>query len=265
MDTAGIYRALAGTPFAGQMQRFTTIGSTNTRALEQARLGAPHGSFYVADEQTAGRGRSNHHWYSAAGDGLYLSVLLRLPVSAQELVWMPLIAGLVTHHAIAQVTGLRPDLRWPNDILLGERKVAGILVEALHEPATSATRPVVLGVGVNMHQEQFPPDLATLATSLDLASGRRSSRQQLLIALLQSLHAELIPLGSAATRAAALAAIPGRIEAISSWIRGRAVDVHGPQACHGTTEGLDEKGLLRVRTADGLVTVTTGGLRAHQP
>ena len=88
-----IAAALAGTPFAGNLHHFATIGSTNTHALEQAKQGAPHGSSYLADEQTAGRGRSDHRWHSAACAGLYLSVLLRPQIAMADLVWLPLMAG----------------------------------------------------------------------------------------------------------------------------------------------------------------------------
>jgi BirA family biotin operon repressor/biotin-[acetyl-CoA-carboxylase] ligase len=251
--------ALASTIFASGLHHFQTIDSTNTHALEQARQGADHGSFYIADEQTAGRGRSDHQWHSAAGEGLYLSVLLRPQLPVADLVWLPLLAGLATHRAISEVTALSADLRWPNDILIESRKVAGILVEAQTESAR--TTAAVIGIGINIHQRRFPPNLATPATSLDLETGRYTSRQQLVIALLQSLHTEIVTLGSEATRAA----IPSRIEAISTWVRGRHVEVHGPQPCTGITAGLDAKGFLQVRTPEGLVTITTGGLRERRP
>lgn len=258
LELEAIAAALADAQFAGGLHYFPSIGSTNTYALQQVQEGAPHGSFYVADEQTAGRGRSDHRWHSAAGEGLYLSVLLRLEWTVAELAWLPLLAGLVTHGALVESAQIEADLRWPNDILIGPKKVAGILVEA--PQATDSVRPVVVGIGVNVHQRSFPPDLATPATSLDLASGRRISRQRVLIALLQSLHAELGRV--ARDREAALAGIPERVAAVSSWVSGRAVDVHGPQACQGVTAGLDDRGFLRVQTADGLATVTTGGIRA---
>jgi BirA family biotin operon repressor/biotin-[acetyl-CoA-carboxylase] ligase len=254
-----INAALAGTVFAGKLHHFASIDSTNTYALEQARQGALHGSYYVADEQTAGRGRSDHSWHSAAGHGLYLSVLLRPEIAASELVWLPLLAGLAAHRAIGEVTGLTADLRWPNDILIESRKVAGILVEA--QSAAGLATAAVIGIGINVHQQRFPPDVATAATSLDLETGRDNSRQQLLIALLLALHRELAVL-DASDRQVALAVIPARIEAASTWVRGRAVDVHGPQPCSGVTAGLDAQGFLRVRTAEGLVTITTGGIRA---
>jgi BirA family transcriptional regulator, biotin operon repressor / biotin---[acetyl-CoA-carboxylase] ligase len=254
--------ALAGTPFQGRMHHFRTIGSTNTYAMEQARLSgpmaAPHGSFYVADEQTAGRGRSDHNWHSSVGEGLYLSVLLRPDITTADLVWLPLLAGLAAHTAIREVTALSVDLRWPNDLLLENRKAGGILVEA-HAEADRAEA-VVVGIGINLHQQRFPAGLATEPTSLDLETGRTTSRQQLLISLLQSLHVELAALRSEA----AMAAIPARIAAISNWVQGRRVEVHGPQSCIGITDGLDARGFLRVRTANGTVTVTTGGIRDAQ-
>lgn len=250
------------------MHHFTTIGSTNTHALGQARNGASHGSFYVADEQTAGRGRGGHQWQSNAGDGLYLSVLLRPQIlysqfTPPDLIWIPLLTGLAAHQAIEETTGLTADLRWPNDLLIGPRKTGGILVESqLDSGRVSA---VVIGIGINLHQHSFPPGLATPATSLDLeraraaetAAVRITSRQQLLINLLTALNTELANLASEAARGN----IPARIAAISTWVQGRRVHVHGPQECTGITAGLDAHGFLRVRTESGIVRITTGGLR----
>jgi len=256
LNLAEIEAALSGTPFAAKLQHFQTIDSTNTYALEQARAGAAHGSFYLADEQTAGRGRSDHQWHSNAGQGLYLSVLLRPPLAVADLVWLPLATGLAAHRAIREVTALGVDLRWPNDLLVGERKTGGILVEAQTEAGLATA--AVIGIGINLHQQRFPAGLSTEPTSLDLETGRYTSRQELLIALLLALHDEASGLHAAAARNA----IPARIAAISTWVEGRRVEVHGPQPCTGVTAGLDERGFLRVRTAAGLVTVTTGGIRA---
>jgi len=254
LDPTGIDAALAGTAFHGGMRHFATIDSTNTHALEQARQGAPHGSFYVADEQTAGRGRSDHQWISKAGEGLYLSVLLRPKLATADLVWLPLLAGLAVHRAIREVTALEADLRWPNDLLIGPRKAGGILVEAQAEGSNATA--AVIGIGINLHQQRFPPGLATEPTSLDLETGRYNSRQDLLIAILRELHAEISQIPNN------FPAIPARIAAISTWVQGKRVEVHGPQPCTGITAGLDAHGFLRVRTVNGLVTVTTGGIRA---
>jgi BirA family biotin operon repressor/biotin-[acetyl-CoA-carboxylase] ligase len=259
LNPLAIEAALAGTPFAGHMHHFPSIGSTNTHALEQARNGAPHGSFYVADEQTAGRGRGGHQWQSNAGDGLYLSLLLRPKMAPPDLIWIPLLAGLAAHQAIKETTGLTADLRWPNDLLIGPRKTGGILVESqLNAGLVGA---VVIGIGINLHQQSFSPGLASPATSLDLELARRTeiitSRQRLLIGLLTALHAEFANLASESARSN----IPARIAAISTWVEGRRVHVHGPQECTGITAGLDANGFLNVRTESGLVRITTGGLR----
>lgn len=260
-DLTALAAALAETVFAGNLHFLPVTDSTNSDAMAAARSAAPHGSVYFADQQTAGRGRGNNSWLSAAGEGLYVSVLLRPRLPVARLPLLPLAAGLAAAEAIRAVSGLNADLRWPNDLLVnsrvsGPRKTGGILVEA-HTDAASVAYAVV-GIGINVHQRAFPPDLATPATSLDLEAGRKISRQPLLIALLKSLEHETLAL----LDPTATASIPTRVEQASTWVRGRAVEVHGPQACTGVTEGLDENGFLLVRTASGVVTVQTGGIRA---
>ncbi len=258
LDPTEINAALAGTPFHGQLHHVATIDSTNTLALAEAKLGAPHGSYYIADEQTAGRGRSDHQWISKSGEGLYLSVLLRPGIRAADLIWLPLLAGLAAHRAIREVTALAVDLRWPNDLLIGNRKTGGILVEAQTESTSGGhfATAAVIGIGINLHQQRFPQNLATEPTSLDLETGRHTSRSELLVAVLKALHAEVEAIPQT------FATIPARVAAISTWVQGKKVEVHGPQPCTGITEGLDDRGFLRIRTRSGLVTVTTGGIRA---
>lgn len=278
-DMPALEAALAGTIYAGKLHFAPVTDSTNTDALEAARAGAPHGSVYFADEQLAGRGRDGHSWHSAAGQGLYVSVLLRPAIPAVRLPLLPLAAGLAAAEAIRATTGLAIDLRWPNDLLLGPRKVGGILVEGKIESTGVAF--AVVGIGINVHQRAFAADLATPATSLDLESGvpsdaptlkgapapttslgwktgRPTSRQSLLVALLKSLQREALGL----LDPAAIESIPRRVLEASTWVHGRSVHVHGPQACTGVTAGLDENGFLLVETENGLVTVQTGGLRA---
>ena len=250
--------ALADTLYAGKLHFSPVTQSTNTDALEAARASAPHGSVFFADEQLAGRGRGAHAWHSAAGQGLYVSVLLRPSIPAVRLPLLALAAGLAAASAIGRTTALTVDIRWPNDLLVGQRKTGGILVEGKTESDEVAF--AVVGIGINVHHRAFPTDLSTPATSLDQASGQIVSRQSLLIALLQSLAEEALALESPA----ASETIPQRLQQASSWITGRRVQVHGPQACAGMTAGLDEHGFLRVQTAAGLVTVQTGGLRAAE-
>lgn len=257
-DLAALDADLASTLFAGKLHFASVTSSTNADAIAAARDGSPHGSVYFADEQLAGRGRGDHRWISVAGEGLYVSVLLRPQIPVSHLPLLPLAAGLAAAEAIRAVSGLIVDLRWPNDLLVGPRKTGGILVESKTE-SEGLPHVVVVGIGINVHQRAFPPGLATPATSLDLESGKRHSRQTLLAELLKSLEREACALADPA----AAKEISVRVEKASTWICGRKVEVHGPQSCTGVTAGLDEHGFLRVATASGLVTVQTGGLRGN--
>ena len=255
-DLVALEAALARTVYAGKLCFLSVTGSTNSDAMAAARNGAPHGTVIFADEQTAGRGRGDHAWHSAAGQGLYVSVILRIPLPASRLPLLSLAGGLAAAEAIRVASGLTVDLRWPNDLLLGSRKTGGILAEAQTDAGMLAF--AVMGIGINVHQHAFDPNLATPATSLDLESGRLIDRQQLLIALLEALGRET----RALLEPDAARHILRRLESASTWLRGREVEVHGPQACVGVTEGLDEHGFLRVRTRQGLIHVQTGGIRA---
>ena len=159
-DLSSVEAALAKTAFANNLHHLPTVGSTNAIALEAAQSNAPHGSVWVADEQTAGRGRSNHVWHSPIGDGLYVSVLLRPKIALVDALWLSLATGLAVRSAIANVTGLIPDIRWPNDVMIGNRKCSGILVEtsalAAQSDAPAMLRYAVIGVGINVNHESFP-------------------------------------------------------------------------------------------------------------
>jgi BirA family biotin operon repressor/biotin-[acetyl-CoA-carboxylase] ligase len=255
-DLGALEAGLANTIFAGRLHFLAVTHSTNNDALAAARSAALHGSVYFADEQLAGRGRGDHAWHSAAGEGLYLSALLRPKIPAARLPLLPLAAGLAAADAIRTASKLTVDLRWPNDLLIGARKAGGILVEAQSEASKVAY--AVVGIGINVHQRSFPAGLATPATSLDLEAGRAIQRQALLVSLLKSLERETAGLLAPVPAESILA----RVEQASTWMRGRQVEVHGPQACIGVTAGLNEDGFLLVRTGSGMVTVQTGGLRA---
>ncbi|HEX3941307.1 MAG TPA: biotin--[acetyl-CoA-carboxylase] ligase [Acidobacteriaceae bacterium] len=255
-DLGALNAALAGSPFAGHVHYFPAIESTNSFAMQAGEEGAPEG-VYLADEQTAGRGRGSHGWHSAPGSGLYVSVLLRPRMTPADILWLSLAAGLAVHAAVRQVTSLEADIRWPNDLLLGGRKFCGILAELNAE--VTRVRHCVVGIGINVHQERFPLEIAHLATSLRIETSHGWPRQELLLALLQSLHREAAALS--ADTAAAAQSIVQRIESASSWIRGKRVRVEEGQGYTGVTAGLDARGFLRVRTPDGLRCVLSGGVR----
>lgn len=258
-DLRALNESLEQTRFAGKLHHFATIGSTSTHAMAQADEGAPDGGVYFADEQTAGRGRGAHSWASPAGTGLYFSVLLRPRLSPGDALWFSLAAGLAVHAAVERVTTLRADVRWPNDLLLGRHKFCGILTEMNAE--VTRVRHLVIGIGINVRQPEFPEDIRKIATSLRIETGRDWSRQDVLAAVLSELEAEIVALTSPAGIEEATASILKRLEHKSSWIRGKRVFVEGMDGYEGTTEGLDQRGFLRIRTAQGLKTVLSGGVR----
>lgn len=249
--------------FSGGLHYQHETGSTNTDAREAALTGAPHGSLWLADAQSSGRGRSDHRWESDPGKGLYLSILLRPKLCAQHLQWLPLATGLAAAGAVKTSAGLDVDIRWPNDLLIGPRKLGGILVESKLNARTDPTSVdyAIVGIGINVHQLVFPVDLGATSIALELERNSteiRPHRQQLLVAFISKFAEEYVGLFSDEDRQA----LPDRVLQSSTWLCGRAVHVHGPQACTGVTAGLDENGMLRVENDSGIQTITTGGIRA---
>jgi BirA family biotin operon repressor/biotin-[acetyl-CoA-carboxylase] ligase len=259
-DLSALNLALAGTRFAGKLRFFPSIHSTNTHAMAEAEAGAGEGLVYFADEQTAGRGRGAHAWASPPGSGLYVSVLLRPRLAPADALWLSLAAGLAVREAVKQVTSLEADLRWPNDLLFGSRKFCGILTEMNAE--VTRVRHLVIGIGINVHQQRFPDELRELATSLHIETGRDWPRQELLTSLLQSLEREIAALTSSLPEAQK--SILDRLENSSSWIRGKQVYVEELDGYAGVTAGLDARGFLQIRTSEGLRTVLSGGVREQK-
>ena len=246
-----------GTIFAERLHHYFSIGSTNAEAMSVAARGEPEGSVFIAEEQTAGRGRGGHSWLSEKSAGIYCSVVLRPEISPADTLAISLAAGLAVRAAVQEITNLVPDLRWPNDVLLAGKKFCGILIEMNAEP--TRVRYLVLGIGLNVNQSSFPSSLENEATSLRLETGRTWSRVELVAALLKSLHREYRGLVSA--RGKPPGEIIRRFEEASSSARGREVRVEEEGGYEGVTEGLDANGFLRVRTADGMRTVISGGVR----
>ena len=243
---------------ADHIHYFRSTGSTNVMAMQAANAGADEGSIFLADEQTAGRGRAGNEWHSAADGGLYISILLRPNLNPTDVLWLSLITGLSAHYAIESVVKVAPDLRWPNDVMLNNRKLGGILTE-MHADSTHV-RHVVVGVGINVNQPAFPEEIAPIATSLRMETGQEWSRTEIAAALLKSLDREY-----RALRTGVLAnvspSIVKRFERSSSYARGANVTVEEAGGFTGETVGLDARGFLRVKTDDGVKTVLSGGVR----
>jgi len=212
-----------------------------------------------ADEQTAGRGRGAHSWQSPPGSGLYVSIILRPKIAPADVLWLSLAAGLAVREAVRRVATLDADLRWPNDLLIGPKKFCGILTELNAE--VTRVRHLVVGIGINVHQEHFPEELNSQATSLYLKTGRHWPRQEILVVLLKEFHREALALESLGNLASATQSILSRLEQSSTWIRGRRVQVDEAGVYSGVTAGLDSRGFLLVETAQGLRTVLSGGVR----
>jgi len=223
-------------------------------AARMAAAGCPYGTAVIADEQTAGQGRHGHSWHSERGAGLYVSVVLRLSLPPNSLPALTLALGLACAEAIARVCGLSPDLRWPNDVMIDGRKVAGILVQL----ADSAAGVAIAGIGVNVNHERFPEELLAEATSLSLAAGSTQSREELLIVLLPAIDsfARMLLEGGPAP-------VLEMFTRHSSYACGRRVRVEQPGgALEGVTAGLNPAGFLILRGDDGSESlILAGGVR----
>lgn len=221
-------------------------GSTNDDAKHGAKAGAPHGATWVAEVQTSGRGRQGRAWHAARGESLLFSVVLRIPCPPSRVPPLALVAGLAVRDAVARVL---PDasaarVKWPNDVLVHGKKLAGVLVES----AVSGSRveSIVVGVGVNVHARDLPPEIASVATSLALEGAPDVDRAELLADVLAGLdhdveHVAHKGLGLVHARLAAVDALAGRDIAV--------------EGVRGTACGIDPEGRLLVRRADDGVVV----------
>ncbi len=231
---------------------FKSLPSTMDVAAKLAAEGAAHGVVVAADEQTAGRGRRGPSWASPPDAGLYFSFIARPTVSHLSL--LTLAAGVGVRDGIVAATGLAPDLKWPNDLLVGRRKLAGILAEG---HGIGADHPaVVIGVGVNVQPGAYPPDVGARATSLEGELGRPIDRDLLLDEVL----------GGLAARLADVEQRPGDIlqawRAASPSAMGTRVEWDGK---HGVTAGIDDTGALLVTSPSGVDRIIAGELQWRLP
>jgi BirA family biotin operon repressor/biotin-[acetyl-CoA-carboxylase] ligase len=230
------------------------VDSTQRLARERARQGAPEGTTVIAERQTAGRGRLGRVWHSPGGLNLYCSIVLRPPVPPHAVPQLALVAGVAVAAAIAEETGVRPAIKWPNDVLLGGRKVAGVLTEM--DSALERVEHAILGIGVNLNapESAFPPELREKASSLLLATGRRVDRAAFtarLLAALEARYGRFLSGGFASVRAewesySCLTGAQVRVVAPEGELGGRVLDV-------------DTDGALRLAQPDGRVVRVVAG------
>jgi BirA family biotin operon repressor/biotin-[acetyl-CoA-carboxylase] ligase len=233
--------------------RFESLPSTNTEAARQAALGAPEGLCVVAREQTAGRGRQQRAWASPKDAGLYFSVVLRPRMDAREWPLVTLAAALAVRDALLEACALEADIKWPNDLLAGGRKLCGILAEMAE---TQSGRAVVVGIGVNLNNRAFPPEILETATSIEEQTGSAPDVERLLASLTRSLARRYETLQSAGGAAETVR----EWESCSSYARGRRVRVAlADETFEGATRGLEPDGALRVETDEGETRIIRAG------
>jgi BirA family biotin operon repressor/biotin-[acetyl-CoA-carboxylase] ligase len=235
----------------GKAHLFPTVTSTNDVAKKLATEGLP--ALVAAEIQTRGRGRFSREWLSPAG-GLWFSMLLFPDMAAERIGLITLVAGLAVAQAVEERAGLKPDLLWPNDVLVGTKKVCGILCEG-------KGKAVIVGIGLNLNQTSFPPELPD-ATSLFLLTGANSDRFEMMLAICDGFYHRLDELKAVSTLP-----LIGELKSRMSML-GRPVTIEtswvglgslAPRRVPGTALDLNENGELLVRTPDGATRTFNAG------
>jgi BirA family transcriptional regulator, biotin operon repressor / biotin---[acetyl-CoA-carboxylase] ligase len=228
-------------PIGLPLEWVAQAGSTNDLASEAARNGASHGAMFLAEQQTAGRGRLGRRWHSPPGQNLYFSIVLRPELPADRLAPLTLVAGVAVADAIAMfVPSGDVKIKWPNDVLVGGRKVVGILVES--SLVGEKVDYVVVGIGINVLQKAFDPEIDSIATSIALHATRPVRRMELLCALLEQLAKRLAQYSR------------DGLESMTETLHGRDAALGRNVKClagQGVGDGIEPDGRLRVLLADG--------------
>ena len=251
-----LHARLGDCALAREILVFTETSSTNDVASRLGRQGHAGGLAVFAERQTAGRGRFGRRWDSADHAGLWFSLLLRPELPPAQWPRLTTWAGVAIAAAVEQFTGRPAQIKWPNDVLVAGKKVAGILIESASDDAGAPF--AIVGIGVNVNQTDFPPDIADRAASLRQLTGRRLERPALAAALLRELDARLAD--AAHDFPSLLADATRRSALLGSWVRLHSGAAH----FEGTAESLDADGNLRLRLADGtLQRMTAGEVTSH--
>lgn len=237
---------------------FPSIGSTNDVAARLAGEADAEGTVVIADQQSSGRGRQGRTWFSPPGAGLYVSVVLCPARARQEperaTALLTLTAGVALADGVERATGLRPDIKWPNDLLIGPRKLAGILAEGVTAASSSLVQSVVLGYGINVAATNPPPELAARMTSIEGELGRAIDRAAVCaetLAALAARYRELVDARFDAILDAWRARSPGSVGRRVKW-------VSNGREWQGTTAGIDDRGALLVRIDNRLERIVSG-------
>ncbi len=229
-----------------------TTDSTNTEAIKQARNGARDGLCIVARQQTLGRGRHGRSWVSKKDAGLYFSIILRPTIDIKFFPLITLMSGVAVHDTLAAL-GLKPDIKWVNDVLIGNKKISGILAETCETDSGVA---VIVGIGINIRSGSFPDEMAETATSIETETLEVLSPDEVTSLLIDQIAKYYAILKSAN----GAAAIIDEWKARSTYFSGKEVTVKfHSETINGVTAGLEENGALRVRRDDGTIAVVHAG------
>jgi BirA family biotin operon repressor/biotin-[acetyl-CoA-carboxylase] ligase len=247
-------------PFAGGLRYYSTVTSTNDLAMRFAELGADEGTVVLADAQTAGRGRRGRQWFSPIGSGIYVSTVLRPggdPTSFPHWIAsrLTVAAGVALAEGVRAATGLPVELKWPNDLVVGRRKLAGILTEM---STTGTDQPaVVVGIGVNVRLSAYPTTLTSVATSLEAELGRPIDRAPVLVETLAALAARYAEL-----RRTRFDAILTAWRAFAPSLRGAAIEWDSPDGIvRGHAIDLDTDGALLAKAGEVVTRLVAGEVR----
>lgn len=220
------------------------LSSTNDAAKHGAKEGAPHGALWIADAQTHGRGRQGRTWTSPPGENLMFSLLLRPRRAARFISGLPIAVGVAVHGALSETLG-GVTLKWPNDLLVHGKKIAGILVEATSRGGDVDA--LVVGIGINVHSREFPEGIRATSVALESTEETRAtlSRTHVLLRVLTALQAVL-----PRTLEHGIAFLESRIAQIDALTGHQVVSTHGAA---GIAQGIDAEGNLKVLEDDGIV------------
>ena len=248
-----IQKNLAGHPWQDKIIWLDTIDSTNTYAKQLAREGAPEGTMVIADHQTGGRGRMGRSFSSPAGLGIYMSIILRPDCLPEELMHLTCAAGLYACLAVENyATTATPRIKWANDLVLGSRKLGGILTEMSVNPHSGKVDWAIIGIGINCCQKaaDFPPEIRDIACSLDMEPANRIYLIAELVRQLHTLRRSIFE-----KKALIMDSFCGRCITIGQ----RISIVRGDEVQHGKAISIDPDGALEVLLDDGRhIGVTSG-------
>lgn len=242
-----IYSTLATTWLGRRIELFDSLPSTNREAVQLAQADVEHGTVVIAERQTAGRGRLSRTWFSPPGGNLYCSIILKAAHSPERLTewlsWLPLVSALAAAEAIEQVSPIRISVKWPNDLLISERKAGGILCESGTGTRSDPFQIIGIGINVNGDEEDWPIDLRGSATSIWQERKMVVDRNRLLAQLLLELEHCLDELATHGTNRLALA-YHQRCSTIGITVR---ATLAGGEIILGLAEGISQDGSLRIR------------------